>query len=865
MFSLRSALSIAALVISNIANGGQTATQQIESDWIQEEKITRQLEAGSQKAVEEVIKRGRAMTVDFLEINASEQADKAKQGFDSVSQELKQLITTGSVTKEQWLQLYFKARGITRTLAFSNPLIDFDELLFVKRKTPNFGHQCAHRVGESQLPGSNLCILKGLSPDGKVSEILSGEFTEGGIGRPDLSFDGKRIVFPFARKRAKDRAKRFSPAQFGGTGLCDMYDIYEIDISGSNIKQITKDMTSEDTEPCYLPGGRIAFTSSRNKRMVQCGDWALVNGIYSINPDGTGIYKITEPQDGEFYPSILEDGRIMYTRWDYVMKPYNTQQQLWAVNPDGRRSELVYGDYYRFSTGPIALFEGRQIPGTSKIMATGAAHHNICVGPIMIVDMNQNRGGPDGMFKVTPEVHYPEVQRKGGGSANKSKTGWYGAPYPLSEKHFIVNYSFGPRTTSNYGIYLMDIHGNRELIYRLGDNDSCYAPMPLRPRKEPLVIPNLVKGVPNDKPATLIVNDVYQGLLREGVKRGEVKYLRVLEVLPKIQHTEAQRIDVGVNSGWDMRKVLGTVPVEEDGSIHFQLPPHKLILLEALDKDYLEIKRMRNYINVKPGEVVSCIGCHEPYGMSPPNMPQMPTALRRAPSQIKSPAWGIRGMSFKHVVQPVLDKHCISCHDGSGGEEKAFSLSGEKMITAEFGYDRDYGPQHAVSESFLKLLNYVKYVQVGSYGNHDPSILFPSPANSIGSRASKLMKILKKGHKEVNLNIDEWRAFAAWIDCNAPYYGDFSDVVILEDGKDKWTSRKLRKRKIDSKCRAALDKKSPSTKLDNRPAHIKRPVPKCAPQPKSDQIKKPAPKCAPQPKNDQVGIIKPLTPKRKKK
>jgi hypothetical protein len=166
----------------------------------------------------------------------------------------------------------------------------------------------------------------------------------------------------------------------------------------------------------------------------------------------------------------------------------------------------------------------------------------------------------------------------------ESKTGWYGSPYPLGEKHFLVNYSFGPNTISNRGIYLMDIHGNKELIYRSSDKYSSYAPMPLRPRKEPRVIPNMVKGIDPDKPATLVVNDVYQGLLEEGVKRGEVKYLRIIEVQPKLQHTVPRRMDVGVNCGWDTRTVLGTVPVEKDGSIHFTLPPHRWSLLPYVEK-----------------------------------------------------------------------------------------------------------------------------------------------------------------------------------------------------------------------------------------------------------------------------------------
>ena len=753
-----------------------SAKEQIEADWIRQEQVSRKLEAGSKEAVDGVLERGRKMIAD-LKPELPEEAAKAAHVLGRVEKQGR-----SASNQAQWLALYLEARHALRTLAFSNPLIDFDELLFVKRNTPGRHHQCAHRVGESQRPGANISVLRGLNPEGEVRDLLSGDYTEGGIGRPDLSFDGKRVVFPFARKRADGTP--YKHIQFGGSGYCEPYDIYETDITGSEPVQVVDSPKTEDTEPCYLPGGRIAFTSSRGMNFVQCGDWALVNGIYSVKRDGSDVYKITEPQDGEFYPSMLDSGRIMYTRWDYVMKPYNTQQQLWAVNPDGRRAELIYGDWYNFSPGPIAMFEARQIPGTSMLLAIGAAHHNNGAGPIMLVDMNQNRGGPGGMTNLTPEIGYPEIIPEKRKANHKSETGFYNSPYPLGRNHFLAIYTFGPHSVTSYGIYLMDIHGNKELIYQTNSEVSCYAPIPIRARKEPPVIPNLVTGVPEDKPASVIVNDAYLGLLQEGVKRGEIRHLRVVEVSQKKQHTRPQRMDLGVNCGWEIRTVLGTVPVEEDGSVHFELPPHKLILLEALDKDYLEIKRMRNYMNVKQGEAVSCIGCHEPYGMSPPSMAKAPEAVRRAPSKIAPPPFGVRGMSYEHIVQPVLDKHCISCHDGSEGDKRAFSLKSGTLVPAPKGYDKDQGPQHHVSTSFLKLLEYVEYMKAGGYGDHNPAVLVPSKANSPGSRISKLMKLLQKGHHNVELSVDEWRALAAWIDCNAPYYGDFDKIEKVYKKED---------------------------------------------------------------------------------
>jgi len=731
----------------------------IEADWARQEQVTRKLAVTDPKALQGAIARGRLMIADMKAMGATEAAEKTERVLADATD-------------------YNQVRWAIRELAFANPKIDFDELVFVKRQWPRMGHQCGHRVGEAQTPGANICVLKGLAPDGELRTLLDAETAKGGVGRFDLSYDAKRIVFPYAKPRNPPTSYRSnSPGHRGGA--CHMYDVYEIGLNGSGMTNLTNRSESEDTEPCYLPDGRIAFTSSRAGRLVQCGDWALACGIYAMNRDGSEVRRVTEPKEGEFYPSMLEDGRILYTRWDYVMKAFNVIQQLWAVNPDGRGAALVYGDHYDFSRGPIAFFEARQIPGTSKVIATGGAHHNTCAGPIMIVDLNQNRGGPEGMRNVTPEFsQYPEA----GGHRRQSEVGWYSSPYPLSDKHYLVSYSFekGDNAQHGYGIYLADVHGNRELVYRF-KGASCYSPYPLKPRQKPRVIPDMVKGVDPATPGTLVVTDIYQGL--DGVKRGTVKHLRILETHSKIIHTTSQRVDVGASSGWDVRGVLGTVPVEEDGSVCFELPPYKQVFYEALDEDYLEVRRMRNFMNVMPGEKVSCVGCHEPYGTAPMTSSGKIMALKRSASKIEPPPWGTGGFGFAEIVQPVLNRKCVECHTGEKqvGDKIPFDLTGKLMVTAPTPNGaRDQGPQHCVSDSFLNLIQHVSYVQVS--GNGGPAT--PLAAYATGSGASDLMKILRnEDHKNLELTTDEWRTFAAWIDCNAPYIGDWKRICIKPTGK----------------------------------------------------------------------------------
>ncbi len=804
----------------------------LQADWARQEGIL-QRAAGSPESIRAAITRGRALAEEMKRLGKVEVADRCRQQLNRAEQELAVIAKVAGANAvvsglELWssvgetapaalqrleacremmeqppkasplgLALYHQVRQAIRELMFAHPAMDFDELLFVKRHWPTINHQCSHRVGEAQTPGADLCVLKGLRPDGRVRGLLSPELAaKSGVGRPDLLFDAKRIVFPLAVPRETPTGYPYGAAghsfydpnnptdntHYRG-GPCHMYDLYEINADGSGFRQLTSDTGAENTEPCYLPDGRIAFTSSREGRAVQCGDWALVFGLYTMNADGSDVRHFTQPQDSEFYPSILDDGRILFTRWDYVMKAYNVIQQLWVVNPDGTRAQLAYGDWYSFSRGPIALVEGRQIPGTKQIVAIGAAHHNTAAGPIMIADLNQNRGGSAGLRNLTPEVGYPEcgalVDERTDQSvpalpaipAAESATGWYASPWPLAENLFLCSSSLEMSNTSDsYGIYLIDSFGNRELVFR-DPAFSCYAPMPLKPRPVPSAIPAMPKPARADAPGTLLVQDVQVGL--DGVPPGTVKWLRICETYPKNRHTNPHRVDVGVGSGYDMRGVLGVVPVEADGSAYFEVPAEKMIFLEALDQDFLEVRRMRNYVNLQHGENQSCVGCHEVPGAANAKVAS-PLAMRKPPVVITPPPWGAGPMRFPQVVQPVLDRHCISCHDGGTIKQHSFDLRGGNRVVAPHAGDADEGPQHTVSTSFLALLKFVKYIKVTGYAGAK----LPLKPYACGSAVSPLMQILKNGHHGVKLPDGDWQALAAWIDCNAPFFGSYDDELL---------------------------------------------------------------------------------------
>ena len=748
----------------------RTPRGMIEWDWSRQERIKGR-HPGSKAAVADVLGRGVALLADLSELGADQVVTEAAMKLARFRRQLDELTLRqqdeGQLIAE-WDKLYFEARWVIRQAAFDNPLLDFDELLLVKRHTPQMAHQCSHHVGSAQRPGADLCVLAGLRPDGVIRSVIGDRLPPGAVGRPDLSFDGRRIVFPYAAPRPQPTAYRGGlPGVVGGA--CIDYQVYEIVADGSGLRQLT-DGPSENTEPCYLPDGRICFTSSRCDRFVQCGDWAIVFSLHTMGPDGSNVRPITEAKEGEWFPSVLADGRIVYMRWEYVMKPFNTIQYLWTVNPDGTGAKLAFGDHFHFSPGPLSFIDARQIPGTNKVITTGAAHHNCGVGPICIVDLDRNRGDSRGLVRVTPEVGYPETSEMAG---TVCPAGWYNTPYPLSAKHFLVSYSFEPHhnAPAGYAVYLMDVHGNKELVYRDAEL-SCYSPIPLKARRRPHVLAPVLAEDDVAPAGTILMLDVYQGL--EDVDRGTIKYVRVLESIPKPVHSTPQRLDVGIGSGWDPRAVLGTVAVEDDGSALFRVPAEKPIFFQALDERFMEVRRMRSFTNLQPGERVTCVGCHESYGTAPPN--HAVAALAKPPAEIAPPPWGAGPMDFARVVQPVLDRRCTSCHDGGEGDRKSFDLTANHLVEAT-GADNHYPPAPAdpyrVTASFANLLPHVSFTKLGGYDGGN----LPIGPYQVGSHQSKLVELLDAGHYDTQLSPAEHRAIVTWIDCNAPYLGGWDEYV----------------------------------------------------------------------------------------
>jgi len=661
----------------------------------------------------------------------------------------------------------------------------FRQLLFVKRDTYNSSHFYSDFIDGCGRFGSNICILDMQS--GKVTDVFSGKMTKGIFGRVDLSFDAKRIVFGW--KASEWEGFRIYESNIDGTGLHQItlppkdeaLRIKKYDQSSYlRFAKIYHHQT-DDLHPCYLPDGGIMFVSSRCEYGTLCNsdDQLTTTVIYRVERDGSKLEKLTNSAVSEFTPSLQEDGRVVYTRWEYVDKGQLGVKCLWSMNPDGTASREVYGNNVRF---PPTFIQGRQIPGYSNLfVAIGSPHWpHSGTGTVVLIDTSKPIRTLEPLSYVTP---YVKVMQEAGYNqydfttklwTRSGKGPLYRDPYPLSKEQFIVSHNEDrtrdAKDASAYGIYTLDLKARHKRIYR-DPKTSTWCAQPLRPRKRPPI-----SVMPRDEAlakkglAVCSVLDIYHGM--ENVKRGEVKWIRIMEQLPRpwaarrrwqpaCGHTQPS----GGGGPLSIKLLRGVVPVEKDGSAHFYVPADRNIYFQALNEDYLELQRERTYVNYRPGEIRACIGCHE----TPNDAPRMFTkriATTKAPI-MPQPQPGdtsaARPLHYAKDVQPIFDKKCVSCH---GKEEPAAGL----RLTGEH--------QWLSNTSFGQLMRkgYVPGFREGSdYGGTEYV-----PAKTIGSYASPLMKQLKKGctGNKTKLTLAEFVRIATWVDTNGVYHGSYWGRIV---------------------------------------------------------------------------------------
>ena len=621
--------------------------------------------------------------------------------------------------------------------------LGFDKLLVIQRRELNPSHvytACA----EGFSPGGGLYLLSPANPDGQLKELVASP--KGQIMDFDLSYDGKEILFSWRQEANKG------------------YHIFKINADGTGLAQLT-DGECHDYNVAWLPDGGIAFVSSRAAIVPLC--WVTPAGaLFRMNADGSGLRRLSANYVNDFTPSVLPDGRILYSRWEYVDKPAIPIQSMWTIHPDGSNLAVFYGNGV---LSPASFLEGRAIPGTNTVMCTLTAHNGPIRGGIGVLDPRRGRDAQEAITNLTPQVHMGQAYRGDGNGVR----GPYENPYPIDSQHFLVS---GSGT-----LYVGDLAGNWAVVKERNSALGFYNPKPLLPRPRPPVIDTALEE--KTETATVYVLDVYDGL-EPAVPRGSVKQIAVVQELAKSFRTPVlgfgfQRPVISCGATYAPKKVWGFATVEPDGSAHFTVPADVPIYFLALDDTGQAVQRMRSFTHLMPGERQGCIGCHEPRNHSP--MLRQAMAAGRPASPLAPPDWGIGGFDYSAIVQPVLDKHCTKCHSGPE-PPKRVDLTGGKTDWFNVSYD-------VLSRGYVSWIN--------TCNGHEANILQIAP-KAWGSPASKLTAILmgahvdKEGKPRFQMDDKERRRIFTWIDLNIPYYGTYEMAYPNAEGGRRFHPKELK-------------------------------------------------------------------------
>ncbi len=660
------------------------------------------------------------------------------------------------------------AHELVRSLLLKHPAIDFDTLLFVKRVPGSFSHMSDQYYGWWSRPGGGLFLLRDFAGDSPSVTCVTGGFREeGSFLRPSLSYDGTRVLFAWCRyypNLAADQNK-LDKSHLPEDAF---YHVFEMNLQGAGLRQLTSGKY-DDFDARYLPDGRIVFLSTRRGQSLQCGpdsarrsmrDAALpdsyvrcgggperpvaVYTLHTMDADGKNVCAISPFEMFEWTPSVADDGTILYSRWDYIDRSNMPYMSLWSMHPDGTQARLVYKNY---TIAPHCTFEPQCVPGSHKVVFTGSGHHAQTMGSLALLDPTQGTEGTTPIQRLTPEVRFPEIEAWSGN--------YYTSPWPLSERFYLVAWGCETqiaqgtlRPPNGMGIYLFDAENNhKELLYRDPEIGS-ECPLPLRARPKPPVLASSVQW-DEEHAGRFLVTDVYRGL--KNTQRGSVKALRIVAVPPKT-HPTMNLPNMGLTNDDPGKCVLGTVPVEEDGSAYFMVPASLIVFFQALDAQGMAIQTMRSATYAQPGQTVSCVGCHEPRMQTPPA--QRALAMRRPPSKIAPGPEGTWPMRFDRLVQPALDRLCVQCHQ-PGAPGSRIDLTPDKAYAAlaDFG-----SPSLRASVAAAYQRGY-------------------SMDGADGARAGALWAAMdnRAVHPDLALDDDARERLAIWLDLYGQRLGSFSE------------------------------------------------------------------------------------------
>lgn len=695
--------------------------------------------------------------------------------------------------------LYLDIRTLKRECLLGDAQIDFRSLLCIDNPTVEGSeayHEIRHRTENCAVYGGRLLVLDGLEPDAPARALAPTDGTPAAFWRPDLSFDATRVLFCMRLTN--------EPA----------YHLYETGLDGGGTRQITQGEYN-DLDPIYTPDGSIVFSTSRCNQYLRCGDSKFRMFILArCDADGKNIYFISANNEADFTPTMLPDGRILYTRWEYVDREVNRLQSLWTVNPDGTGAAAYWGNQ---SYWPDMVLNARPIPGTLRVLLHAPGHHAIYDGPLAVIDQTEGLNYPDGVYNLTPHIPWAEV---GNGPMDKPYNTDFTAPtcyrafqtpFPAGKDLFLVSARTGQSNAlgrdpapGRFKLYLMDYDGNMELLYA-GEHNVLHA-QPVRARTRPSVITSpvkwpgkMVKADQKPEDAILYSADVTEGTT---IPRGLVKALRIMEISPvtysdcagwrsSMRESEPYRkagavpmsasqlpgspaISFLYDEG--VKQVLGTVPVEADGSVSFKIPAVRSLFFQLLDAQGRCLQTMRSFTHSMPGEYRGCVGCHETRAAASPSS-AVTLAMRRGPCAITPPPWEDETVSFPRFVQPVLDKNCIRCHgreNPKAGLDLTHRTAPDRTVSwpyvlLVFGKD----PKN-LADSVAKTIAGPLF-PYHAYPNPDWKVVTQDtvvPPLTAMSYRSKLVRYATGGkHHAVKVTPQEEARLVAWVDALCPYLG----------------------------------------------------------------------------------------------
>ncbi len=638
-------------------------------------------------------------------------------------------------------------KKFAREALLANPALKaYPNWIYVARKngTPHDGFP-ANWQGNSVLRererwGDEIWSMNLADPDS--AKLLFSSADAPAVTDMEIDWDAKKIMF--SSLDAKNR-----------------WQLYEINADGSDLKMLTPGIheSVDAYDGVYLPNGKIIFCYTACWVGVPCvGGADYVANLYIMDPKAgspeavdKSIRQLTFEQDADWMPTVMNDGRVMYTRWEYTDNSHYFSRILMRMNPDGTSQSAYYGST---SYWPNSIFYTRPIPNDpTKFMSIITGHHGISrSGELHLFDVAKGTLEDQGRIHKFPSYGREYIAE----TKDQLVDGKFPQilhPYPITEDLVVAAVK---TPYYDFALYLIDKHDNMVLLQKK-DRAKLLEPMPMVARKKPAIIPDTVspklKANPKLDTGNIFLNDIYQGPGLAGIPKGEIKALRVFEYVYAYRNMGSHEV-IGQEGSWDVKRIHGTVDVEADGSAMFKVPANRPIAIQPLDKDGKALALMRSWFTVMPGETQSCVGCHEGQGMTPVSAAAL--AARKAPQTIKEYRAPVRGFSFDRDVQPTIDKFCVGCHDGSDPDRPMLKKT-------------EHNAWRRFSNAYMALHPFVR--RSGPESNQN----LLSPAE-FTANTSELVQMLKKGHHGVELDDEAWRVFYTWIDLNVPYLGSWKEV-----------------------------------------------------------------------------------------